>query len=544
MYCIILDKYMVKKKVLIVDDDDIIRSQLEKELKRNFFETFTASNGAKAINIFSKEDVDIILLDVMLPDMDGLELISSLISMKSTCEVIVITGYGSQDIAIKSLRRGAIDYIEKPIQQEELQAALGRAQERLNQRKKLYYKNRLLVVDDEKEEALQLKNALEKEGYDVICAYNGKEGINIIKENKIDVILTDIKMEDMDGIAVLKKAKELYQDIEGIMVTGYNNQELAIKALRAGATDYISKPINLEELLFSIKKAIERINLNRNALYRHRELKISKEIISKMNEELEKRIIEKARELSQIQAQLFQTSKLATLGEMAAGMAHEMNQPLGGISLVTLHLRKLKEHDALTVEELEYGLKDIETSVKRMTKVIQHIRTFARQDTLKFIELDINETIKSAISLLREQLRLHEITLNLDLSLKMPNIIGEPYQLEQVWINLITNARDAVDSENKKEGNYQKSISIVTSFRKDQNVVEVTFIDNGIGMSCAMKDKIFEPFYTTKEVGKATGLGLSISYGIIESHKGRIEIESTEHKGTMVKVTLPVNNYN
>ena len=271
------------------------------------------------------------------------------------------------------------------------------------------------------------------------------------------------------------------------------------------------------------------------------------EEIRKLNGELERRIEERTKKLSQVEAELFQTSKLATLGEMSAGLAHEMNQPLRGISLIAKNFRKLMEMGKLSQEELKSGLKDIETSVKRMSKVIQHIRTFARQDTLKFVEVDVNETIDSALSLLGEQLRLHEIEIVRNSYPTLPKITGEPYQLEQVWINLITNARDAMDEKGKQMrdgrlqiGDYRKKLTISTSYNPESKIMGIRVQDNGIGMSKEEKEKAFEPFFTTKEVGKATGLGLSISYGIIESHKGRIEMGSEKGKGTTVKVILPI----
>ncbi len=542
---------MKTKTVLIVDDDKIIREQLQKELKREFFKTFLASDGKTALESLNQEEIDIVILDVKLPDMDGLEVLKVIKEERPDCEVIVITGMGSQEIAIKSLRKGAIDYIEKPIDLDELSAALGRAQEKLAEKKELSYKYRLLLIDDEKEIVKRIQKFLEKEGYETVGAYSGKDGLNIIENQKIDVVITDIKMDDLDGIEVLQRAKRLYRDIEGIMVTGFKDQELAIKSLRAGAIDYITKPINLDELLFSIKRAIERINLNRDRLYRNRELKISSEIISKMNEELERRIEERSKELSQTQAQLFQTSKLATLGEMSAGLAHEMNQPLGGISLITKHLNKLIDRGRLSEEEIVSGLGDIETSVKRMAKIIQHIRTFARQDTLDFLQVDVNETIDSALSLLGEQLRLHDIGVLLELSPDLPTITGEPYQLEQVWINFISNARDALGEKEKQisEGgsesaNYKKHLNISTVYNPESEMpsVEVRFTDNGVGLKEEQKERIFEPFFTTKEVGKAMGLGLSICHGIIESHKGEILTESKAGEETTFRVILPIGD--
>lgn len=537
---------MGQRAVLIVDDDKIIREQLEKELARNFFRTFTAADGCSALEMFARDSIDILLLDVRLPDMDGLEVLGRVKDIKPECEVIVMTGYGNHDIAIKSLRCGAIDYIEKPIQSEVLIAAIGRAQEKLSEREDLSYKNSLLVIDDDETTLRLLTRALEKEGYIVYSATNGKDGLNIIENKKIDVLIVDIQMEGLNGIEVLERAKRMYMDIEGIMVTGHRDQELAIQALRAGALDYIIKPVHMEELYLSIQKAIENINLNRNRLYRNRELKITSEIINKMNEELERKIEERTEKLKATQGQLFQTSKLATLGEMAAGLAHELNQPLAAISLISHHLMKLSARDKLTNETLAVSLQDVENSVKRMSQIIQHIRTFARQDTMKFISVNIPETINYALNLLGEQLRLHEIEVVRQFNGDLPCIHGEPYQIEQVWINLITNARDALDDAGKnwkeeREG-YQKRLEIGITFVEsgDDKSIVVSFHDNGVGMTAAQQEKMFEPFYTTKEVGKGTGLGLSIVFGIVESHKGRIEKESEEGKGTTLRVIFPV----
>jgi two-component system NtrC family sensor kinase len=533
---------MTKKQVLIVDDDRLIREQLSVEVKRHFFDTCAASTGNDALELIEKQNIDIVLIDVKLPDMDGLEILKKVKQMKPDCELIVITGFGNQEIAIQALRWGAIDYIEKPLKTDELDAAIGRAMEKIIVREKLSFKNTILIIDDDERILKRQGTFLEKAGYEVFSAHNGGEALAVLEQNKIDIIITDIKMCDMDGLEVIRRAKVVCRDIEGIVITGHNEQELAVKALRAGALDYLVKPFNPDELLHAIVKAIERINLKRNYLYRNRELKISSEIVSKMNEELERRIQEKAKDINRIQTQLFQTSKLATLGEMAAGLAHEMNQPLGGISLVAKHFRKLIELNRLDRDALDAGLEDIEASVKRMSRIIRHIRTFARQDALAFVRVDVHSTIDSALSLLGEQLRLHEITVTKRFTRNLPSILGEPYQLEQVWINLLTNARDAVD-EKKYKRNEHKKIVIATRFLAKHEAVEICFCDNGTGLDGDTAEKVFEPFFTTKEVGKATGLGLSISYGIIESHKGKITLQSKKNRGTTVRVRLAAGEH-
>ncbi|MFP4687154.1 MAG: response regulator [bacterium] len=530
--------------VLIVDDDRVIREQLCNELSRNYFKTYQAISGEEALDIFDKKDVDILLLDIKLPDTDGLEVLKKIKERDGECQVIVITGYGNQDLAISSLRNGAIDYIEKPVDMEQFKAALGRAQEQLSKKKELSYQETVLVIDDDKDVLKRLQKTLQREDYEVFAATSGEEGLEIVRKNKVEVIVVDYRLGDMEGPQVLKKVREMFEDIEGIIITGYGKEAIAVKALRSGAHDYLTKPVNLDELLFAVENAIEKINLKRNRLYRQRELKLSSQIKEKMHHELEKQIENRTKELERTQAELFQTSKLATLGEMLAGLAHEINQPLGGIELVAGHLRKLKERDALTEENLELGLEDIESSVERMSRVIKHIRTFARQDSLEFQEVSIPETIRAAMSLINEQLRLHEIEVIEDHDDEQPRVDGEPYQLEQVWINIITNARDALDQKGEKlaerREKFSKKLEISTEYLEKENQVRVRFEDNGSGMSGEVLNKMFDPFFTTKEVGESTGLGLSISYGIIEDHGGKFEVKSKKGEGTTVDVYLPL----
>ncbi len=238
--------------------------------------------------------------------------------------------------------------------------------------------------------------------------------------------------------------------------------------------------------------------------------------------------------------QLFETSKLASLGEMSAGMAHEMNQPMAGITLAVATIKKLKEKNLLTDAELESALTDILASVKRCTKVINHVRAFARQETQNFALINVNETLSSALMLMKQSLKLSGIEVVQDLSVVLPEISGEPFQLEQVWINSLSNAKDALDERALASGDvhYRKRLAITSKVEGDTVLVE--FTDNGIGMSEAVRKKIFQPFFTTKAPGKGTGLGMSIVHGILESHKASIEVKSQPKKGTTFSIRLPV----
>lgn len=531
----------MSRTILVVDDDPTTCRELQKELRRNFFPTYVAESSRDALEILSKNKIDIILLDIFMPDIDGLDMLEKVKSKWPSIEVIIITGYSSQDVAIKALRRGAIDYLEKPINYEELNTSIGRAMEKITENADLTYRHTILLVDDDETATKRLSRILSKEGYEVFTANDGKEGLAIINQNKIDILIADIEMPIMGGIELLQKVKKFQKDIEVIMMTGFGDESLAIEALRKGAINYLRKPIDLDEVLIAIEQAVERILLYRNQLYRDRELKINSQIVSKINEELERRIEERTLEITQVQSQLFQTSKLATLGEMAAGLAHELNQPLAGLSLCTTNMKKLKQRDLLTDAEIDETIENIEGIIKRMSKIIVHIRTFARQDLQKFKPTNINESAENALNLMEEQLRLNSIEVKRNFDFNIPQINGEPYQIEQIVINALSNAKDALtqkeNSDMSRLSGWRKSIELKTSFANEWACIDV--IDNGMGMSKEVKEKIFEPFYTTKEVGKATGLGLSISYGIIESHKGRIDVSTEEGRGTTISIKLP-----
>jgi two-component system NtrC family sensor kinase len=233
--------------------------------------------------------------------------------------------------------------------------------------------------------------------------------------------------------------------------------------------------------------------------------------------------------LRETQAQLIQASKMAAMGQFGAGVAHELNQPLAGISGYTdLLLLKMEKE----TPEWRYT-KKIEDQCVRMTKIVNNLRTFARQSKFEYAETDVNQPIDDALMLLGEQLRSHNIKVKRDLADNPPKVIADANQLEQVFLNLVSNAKDAIDP--KGSGN----ITIISRQSEKTDFVEVLVIDTGMGMDNSTISDIFNPFFTTKDVGKGTGLGLSISLGIIEDHGGRIEVHSIKDLGTAFRISLP-----
>jgi PAS domain S-box-containing protein len=239
------------------------------------------------------------------------------------------------------------------------------------------------------------------------------------------------------------------------------------------------------------------------------------------------------------ETQLIQAGKLATLGTMAAGMAHEINQPLNVIQICAdLMLKMMKKGMTIPEEELTTIATDIIDNVARAAAVIRHVRDFSRQSERDLKRLCINDPINDVFKVLGHQVKVHSIDVYLDLDPEIPDVRAEHNRLEQVFINLVSNAIDAMDEKAENaDGQVEKKLTIKTALHNGNVLVQVA--DTGTGMTPEIKRKIFEPFFTTKETGKGTGLGTSISFGIIKDYGGTIDIHSEYGQGTTFNITFP-----
>jgi len=234
------------------------------------------------------------------------------------------------------------------------------------------------------------------------------------------------------------------------------------------------------------------------------------------------------RELQNLQTQLIHSEKLASIGRLAAGVAHEINNPLTGVlTFAHLLLKEMSPDDPRR--------KDVEIIVKeagRCKLITQSLLDFARQTEPKRVSTHINQLVEEALSLVKNQAAFHNIKIIKDLNPSLPLLMIDPNQIQQVFMNVILNAQEAMP-----QGGF---LSISTDFSEDGKFVEIKFLDTGYGIPKENMGKLFDPFFTTKEAGKGTGLGLAISYGLIKKHGGNIHINSKEGKGTTVIIKLPI----
>jgi histidine kinase len=245
----------------------------------------------------------------------------------------------------------------------------------------------------------------------------------------------------------------------------------------------------------------------------------------------------------EVEQQLAQASKLATLGEMATGVAHELNQPLSVIKTVSsFFIRKIRKKETLDPETLNTMLGKVDSNVDRANKIITHMRLFARKSDVKLMPVQINDVMEKAFDIFNQQLKVRGIEVIWNLTPDLPNILGDPDRLEQVFINLLINARDSIEERWEGQETQHGDKAITLSSRRDNKKVLVEVRDTGTGIDDDSLNKIFDPFFTTKEVGQGTGLGLSISYGIVKDCGGDIRVLKEPGPGACFVLSFPVKD--
>ncbi|MGI0495152.1 response regulator [Alkalinema pantanalense CENA528] len=422
----------------------------------------------------------------------------------------------------------------------------------------------ILLVDDNPTNLKVLSEAIQGNTWKALMATDGESAIEQAEYARPDLILLDVMMPGIDGFETCRrlKANPLTQDTPIIFMTALSETMDKVRGLELGAVDYITKPFQQEEVIARLKLHLQ---------------------ISQLTHTLEQRVQERTAELSQslsqlqqAQIQLVQSEKMSMLGQLVAGIGHEINNPIGFIrgnitpmqdyiqdlfDLIHLYQEKFPNPGAeildmvemididYLAEDLPKIMRSMEQGVDRLQEISLSLRTFARADIASKVEFVLAEGIDSTIMLLRHRLKANEkrpeivIVKEFD---KVPPISCYPGQLNQVFMNIIANAIDAFDELNQSRS-YKEieacpnviTITITLDGSKENVVVRIK--DNGAGIPSEVKDQIFDPSFTTKAVGKGTGLGLAISHQIIvDKHSGQLQCQTMPNEGTEFIITLPL----
>lgn len=409
-------------------------------------------------------------------------------------------------------------------------------------------KARILLVDDSRVVRKMFSMFLSPK-YDCVEAASFDEAISELRAGEFAVVITDIIMPGLSGIELLRKVVAEYPATAVIVVSGVDRPQRALDAVRLGAFDYLIKPCEPDVLEVTVERALERRDLLLNA-------KRYKAHLEHQNAEL----IRQKDQLERLQAQIVQNEKMASLGQLAAGVAHELNNPVGFVHanlevleqyvddlmrLVTFYDQQPGEagqtaeaaaiKDEISypviVEELTSIVADCREGADRIRDIVQNLRTFSRLDEAEYKNTNLHEGIDATVRLLSRYFTSGNITLRRDYS-RVPPVGAFSGQLNQVWMNLLANAAQAIGTE-------KGEVVIVTS--ADDEFVYVEIWDTGCGIPVQNLSRVFDPFFTTKPVGEGTGLGLSTSFSIVERHGGAISVSSRLNRGTAFTVKLPRN---
>jgi len=353
-------------RVLVVDDEIEICQRLKRELEKEDYEvdcSIRASGVLEKLRDAQKENraYDLMLLDIRIPEINGLILLKKIREEKIDVEVIIITGYGDEEKAIESMRLGAVDFLRKPISLKELSMVVFRIQQKRAKREPV--KERILIVEDERGLCHHLKRELEKEGWRVDVAYDGIEGLEFFKGSHIDVVVADIKMPNMNGLEMLERCREITDDFVSIIITGHGDYEKAIDALKLGVFDYLKKPFSLEEFITSVKRGIEFLYLHRGLSARERELEIETAIKEHYARDMEKMVEKKTKELEQSYKKL---QKIMEEVINAMALMTEMRDPY-----TAGHQRRVAELACAIAEEMGFSKERI--NWVRITGIIHDI---------------------------------------------------------------------------------------------------------------------------------------------------------------------------
>jgi len=371
---------------------------------------------------------------------------------------------------------------------------------------------RVLLIDDEADIREVTSLILVDAGYTVKAAADGEAGLVLFDQFDPQIVVTDIRMPRMDGLEVLARIKETKSDAEVIVVTAFGEMDLAIRALQLDASDFITKPINDESLHLALQRARERYTARKQA--------------RDYTALLEKRNADQTRILHQ--------DKMLSLGRLAASVVHEINNPLSGIlNYLRLMMRILKRGplDAEHQAKFENYLTLIESETDRCSRIVSNLLTFSRKSKPVSAPIDFADLIERSLILSQHKLTLSDITVNRFSEPDLPAVQGDFNQLQQCLINLIFNAIDAMP--------HGGDLTLSVQADADNPGVIIAVKDSGVGISRTDQNHIFEPFFTTKDEGYGVGLGLSTVYGIMQSHKGTVTVESGPGEGTTFRLRLP-----
>ncbi|NES23084.1 MAG: response regulator [Symploca sp. SIO3E6] len=411
---------------------------------------------------------------------------------------------------------------------------------------------KILIVDDELELErlfkLRFRKNIRANEFELVFASNGQDALEKLQSDSlIDMVVTDINMPDMDGLTLLSKLKEINQNIKAVVVSAYGDLRNIRTAMNRGAFDFLTKPIDFDDLAITIKKTLEFVKQKKKTL----------------------------NQLQEMQTQMIQQEKMSAIGQLVASIVHEINNPVGFIAsnidfaseyiqdmlkLLNLYQQQFPNPGVeiqSTLQEIELDylvsalpevISSMKTGTERIIDLSKSLRNFSRGNITNPVAFNLHEGLDSTLLIVKHRLKARKHSYRIEIIKKygsLPFVDCYPGQLNQVFLNIIVNAIDAFDDIAQEYAwEKTKAITIQTQACADNDWVTIRIKDNGPGMSTEVKEQVFDYLFTTKPLGKGTGLGLAISRQIVEEkHGGKLTCISTLGQGTEFIIELPRQQY-
>jgi two-component system NtrC family sensor kinase len=506
-------------KIVLIDDEEDIREIMTIALRDAGYWVESAPDGSAGLALCERIYPQIVITDIRMPGIDGLQVLETIKRKYPDIEVIVATAFGEMDLAIRALQLDASDFITKPISDQALYLALKRAKNRFTSRKQL--KDYTAILEKEKAETSQelLRNlAFQRNLID-----SSMDGILACDGNNI-VVTFNRSMEKILGYA---KAEVLHTKTLG-------------QFFASGELERFQ-----QELSNNMYGGENRLVLYETRLLEKsgREMPVQVSAARLFDQDGENGLVCFFRDLREIrklereisdQARILHQDKMMSLGRLAASVVHEINNPLSGVLNYLRLMRRILGQGALgddRQEKFKRYLELVENETSRCSRIVASLLHFSRMSPPAFGPIQIDELLGRCILLSQHKLELSNIRLESSIPENPPPVKGDFNQLQQCVINLIFNAIDAMPDGG--------TLTLDCRHDPDRGIVILVVQDSGQGIPHEDLSQIFEPFYTTKKEGYGVGLGLSTVYGVIERHKGNITVESRSGKGTAFTIELP-----
>jgi two-component system NtrC family sensor kinase len=503
------------QKILLIDDEVAIIRVLSTSLKSDGYDVVTAYSGEEGLDIFRKESPDVILTDIKMPGMDGLEVLKKIKEINPESEVIIITGHGDIDSAIEALQYGASDFINKPIREETLSIALNRAKEKLDMRRKL----KEYTDDLENMVKIATEEIRRKSNFQTKLITSSNDGI-VATDDEWKIIIYNPGAEKIFGYSRSEVIRNMdINTLYPVEIVDAFKDEVKNKRVHGGMPwkeiTILAKDGESIPARFSGAVLNEKGNMMGSVAF-----------------------FQDLREIKRLEKELIDSERFAAVGQTVAGLAHYIKNILiglkGGSYVVDVAL------DKNNIGKLKNGWKSIKRNIGRISDLVLDLLTYSKERKPEYENCFPNQIVNDVCELVEERAKKHELKIVKDFDPSIDEVSMDPRAIHRAMLNLVSNAIDACIFYEDENKNWE--IRVKTANEKD-HIIRFEVRDNGVGMNQETIDNLFTSFFSTKG-DKGTGLGLAVTKKLVEEHKGTIDVESQPGKGATFTIRLPYDELN